>query len=266
VCKSLKKNGVKNISILDNIIPHEKRPGDMSFIRYFLKQNHGFIVMSKTVRNDLLSIIPDAKYRLSPHPLYSHFGAKISKPEARKKLGIHEDKKVILFFGFIRSYKGLDVLIDTLALLPDDYYLLIAGESYGSFDPYDQLIAKLHLGTKLQKHVRYISDDETPSFFSAADVCVLPYKSATQSGIVGIAYHFDLPVIATDKGGLAEMIVPYNTGIIAQEAEPEVLKHSIIKYFDGDTAEILSHNVEEYKKIASWEKLADTILELYSTL
>jgi glycosyltransferase involved in cell wall biosynthesis len=265
VKKSLKNSSV-NISILDNVIPHERRPMDIRLTKYFLKQNHGFIVMSETVKNDLLSLKPDARFKFCPHPLYNHFGSKVDKIAAREKLGISPGKKVLLFFGFIRQYKGLDVLLEALNMLPDEYHLVVAGEVYGKFDNYREIIEKHNLQHKLTINNNYISDDETPLYFSAADVCMLPYKSATQSGIVGISYNFGLPVIATDVGSLGEMIRPYETGMMVDKASPELIKNAVIDYFRNGKAQTYSENIEKYKKIASWESLANNILELYGEI
>ncbi|MFW5663128.1 MAG: glycosyltransferase, partial [Bacteroidota bacterium] len=213
VAKEAAKNNTINISILDNVLPHEKRPGDIQLTKFFLKHNHAFIVMSESVRDDLLSLKPDAHFRLVPHPLYTHFGVKPEKYPAREKLNIPVDKKVLLFFGFIRNYKGLDLAIEAIKDLPDDYLLVIAGESYGNYEKYRQMADSYGITHKVRQEIRYISDDEVPYFFGAADVCLLPYKSATQSGITGIAYHFDLPVIATDVGGLKETVKDMETGI-----------------------------------------------------
>lgn len=266
VAKSLKKNGSINISVLDNVIPHEKRPGDIAFTKFFLNQNHGFVVMSEAVKKDLLSLKPDAKFLYHPHPLYDHFGDKMDKAEAKKKLDIPENNKVLLFFGFIRSYKGLDLLIEALNKLPEDYTLLIAGEVYGDFKPYDELIQKYNLENKIKKHVRYIVDNEAPLFFSASDVCVLPYKSATQSGIVGIAYHFGLPVLATDVGGLSEMIEPHGTGLMVEKPEPGMIAEALINYFSDNKIQEYSENINAYKEKYNWESLAKGMLKLYESV
>ncbi len=266
VAKSLKKAGTINISILDNVLPHEKRLGDIQFINYFLRQNHGFIVMSEAVKADLLKMKPDAKYRYITHPLYDHFGKKMDRTEARKKLGIAPDRKVLLFFGFIRSYKGLDLMLETLKYLPDEYLLIIAGEVYGDFKSYEDLIRKNNLENKVMLNVRYISDSEVPVFFSASDVCVLPYKTATQSGITGISYHFDLPVIATDVGGLKESIEPYRTGTVIAQPLENMLFAAIVDYFNFNLKESFENNIQNYKQIASWENFGNGILEFYKEL
>lgn len=266
VARLVRKRGAKHISILDNVIPHERRPGDLALTRYFLRSCDASIVMSDAVERDLLSLAPGARFERHIHPLYSHFGQKMSREEARKNLNIPIDKKVLLFFGFIRGYKGLDVLLDALALLPEEYYVIVAGENYGSFDEYDKQIDRLNLRDRICLKVGYVPDADAALYFSAADVCALPYKSATQSGIVGISYQFDLPVIATDVGGLREMIEPYGSGLLAAKADPAVYAAAVKKYFDENLAAKLSENVANYKRLASWESLAKTIEKLYSTI
>ncbi len=256
-----KLNNTKCIAVLDNVIPHEKRLGDMQLINYFINSYHGFIAMSNTVQNDLLSLKPNAKSILLPHPLYDHFGAKIDKIEACKKLNIPTDKKTLLFFGFIRDYKGLDLLIDAMSKLGDDYHLVIAGEVYGDYSKYEKQIDKLDIRSKVSNFVRYISDEEVPLFFSSADVCVLPYKSATQSGIVGISYHFDLPIISTDVGGLREMIGDFGTGIMVKEPNSELIANSIKDYFSEGKIEEYKNNILNYKSVANWKNLAKEIID-----
>lgn len=260
VYKLLNKK-TKKIAILDNVIPHEKRIGDMQLIRYFLDNTDAFIVMSDSVKHDLLSIKPTAKYMEVIHPLYNHFGDKIDKIKAREKLNIPQDKKLLLFFGFIRDYKGLDNLIESMNLLNNEYHLLICGEVYGSFDKYQELINGNNLADRVHLFNKYIADNEVAEYFCAADVCVLPYKTATQSGIVGISYHFDLPVIATDTGGLKSMIEPYNSGIMIEKSEPNLIKDAVINYFNSDI-NLFIQNINNYKKGASWERLSQAILNL----
>jgi len=264
--RTLKKKGVKIISILDNVIPHERRTGDMALIKFFLNQNHAFIVMSDAVKNDLLRIKPYALFTQHPHPLYDHFGEKKEKSEARRLLNLPEDKKILLFFGFIRGYKGLDLLLESMSKLPEDYLLVVAGEVYGKFDEYDEQIKKLGIESKVKKFVRYINDDEVPLFFSAADVCAQPYKSATQSGIAGISYHFDLPMIATNVGGLKEMVEPYGTGIIVDRPDVDLLVNAIEEYFKNNKSDDLKKNIKVFKEICSWKNLAKAIEELYGQL
>ena len=265
VAKKVKKNS-KVITILDNVIPHEKRFFDEAFTKYFLRQNYGFVVMSDAVKKDLLKLKPDAKYIFHPHPLYNHFGNKVDSSEAKRKLNIPEGKKIILFFGFIRDYKGLDLLIDAMSKLNNEHILVIAGEVYGSFEKYFQQIEKLGVKNKIVQHVRYINDDEVPLFFSAADVCVLPYKSATQSGITSIAYHFDLPLIATNVGGLQESIHHNKTGLIINSPYSNLIAEAIQKYFSQNFKSKFQEEIQKLKKELSWESLSNAIIEFSKTL
>lgn len=251
----------RRISILDNVIPHEKRFFDASFNRYFLKRNDGFIVMSDKVLADLLSIVPDAKYLRVNHPVYNHFGEKLEQSTAKEKLGLEPGKKTLLFFGIIRDYKGLDLLIEALSLLDDSFELIIAGEVYGSFENYQKQINQFGLGNKIHLFKQYIDDDHVTTFFSASDVCILPYKSATQSGITSIANHFDLPIIATDVGGLKETIEHGKTGLIVDKAEPALIAEAIRNYFDNDLKASFAENIRQEKKENSWENFARKVLE-----
>ena len=265
VAKKVKKNA-KVITVLDNVIPHEKRFFDEAFTKYFLKQNHGFVVMSDSVKTDLLKFIPEAKYISHPHPLYDHFGKKADASEAKRKLNIPDGKKVILFFGFIRDYKGLDLLIEAMSKLNDEYLLVICGEVYGSFGKYEQQIEKLGVKNKIALHVRYISDEEVPLFFSSADVCVLPYKSATQSGITSISYHFDLPLIATDTGGLKESIHHNKTGLIVDSPDSNLIAKAIETYFSQNLKQKFQGEIKLLKGSLSWNAFANAITEFSKQL
>lgn len=266
VAKSLSKESVINISILDNVVPHEKRIGDDGLIKYFLNNNHAFVVMSNTVENDLLKYKPDAKYKKVPHPIYNNFGEKLGITEARDLLKLPQDKKILLFFGFIRKYKGLDILLNTLKKLDDTYHVLIAGEVYGSFLEYQEIIEKNDLQDRVTINNDYIKDDEVAYYFSAADVCVLPYRSATQSGIMNISYHFDLPLIVTDTGSLAVEVKEYQTGLVAEKADVKSLKSAIQQYFDEAMYDTLSENIKKHRAAATWGNMAKAIEELYAEI
>jgi glycosyltransferase involved in cell wall biosynthesis len=254
------------VTILDNVISHEKRFFDSAFTRYFLKHNDGFIAMSETVKNDLVSLKPDATYIKKEHPLYDHFGKKANPSESRRRLNLSPEKKTLLFFGFIRDYKGLDVLIKAFDLLDDSYQLVIAGETYGSFVKYRQLIDSIRNKDHVHVFNDYITDDQVPVFFSAADVCVLPYKSATQSGITSIAYHFDMPIIATDVGGLRESIHNQSTGIIVNHPEPEPIALAIKEYFAGRLSSKFISNIQKIKEELSWKNFANSLVEFSESL
>ncbi len=255
----------RSIAILDNVIPHERKIFDLPLIKYYLNRVNGFIVMSEQVRDELLSIKPDAKFAYKQHPLYDHFGAPLDKETARKKLNLSSNKKTLLFFGFIRAYKGLDLLIEAMNELDESYQLVIAGESYSSFEPYQKQIDQNQFKNNIHPHIRYISDEEVPLFFSAADACVLPYKSATQSGITSIAYHFELPMIATNVGGLQEMVKDNETGIIVNEPAAGTIAQGIQRFFNTDTDQ-LKNQIARKKTELSWEGFAESILELYQNI
>jgi glycosyltransferase involved in cell wall biosynthesis len=252
----------KRIAILDNVIPHERRFFDDAFNRYFLSKNDGFIVMSEQVQKDLLYYLPKAKHILIPHPIYNHFGEKLLKEKALSNLGLQDftTKKVLLFFGIIRDYKGLDLLLNALSYLDDTYILLVAGEVYGSFDKYETIIKEKKLNKKVKLFNRYIDDAEVTNFFSAADVCVLPYRSATQSGITNIAYHFEVPVISTNVGGLAETIHHGRTGLIADEVNEKALVKQIKNFYEVYNPTEFAQNINYTNKENSWENFVNKML------
>jgi len=266
VAGKLRGNGTKAITILDNVIPHERRVVDIPFSRYFLARNDAFIAMSTPVRDDLLRLRPGATHVIKPHPIYDHFGARVDRSDACKRLGLDESKKTLLFFGFIRKYKGLDNAIRAMVHLGDDYQLVVAGESYGDFAEYQKVIDETGTADRIRLFVRYIDDNEVPLFFSAADVGLLPYKSATQSGIAQIAFHFDLPQIATNVGGLAEIIEDNVTGLIIDSQGGDAIAAKIRSYFDNDLKGTLSANVAAKKGELGWDAFAAAILDLYSEL
>lgn len=263
--KRLKK-GTKRICILHNVIPHEKRFFDKGANRFFLKQNEGFVVMSDAVLKDLLSLKPEAKYLRIDHPVYDQFGAKKGRSEALEELKLPEDKKYVLFFGFIRDYKGLDLLIESLTSLPEEYHIIVAGEVYGSFEKYEKLIESTGTESRVHLFNHYISDDEVTNYFSAADVCALPYKDATQSGITAISHHFELPIIATDVGGLKENTRHLETGLIVEKPESGLIAKSIAQYFDENHKEKMSQNIAIEKGQNSWENFAAKVMDFAETL
>jgi glycosyltransferase involved in cell wall biosynthesis len=266
VAMKLQKKNIKVVSILHNVIPHEKRFGDKALTKYFLRQNNGVVVLNEKSKNDLVSLSPGKKYNLQNHPLYKHYGNKIDRTEAREKLGIPPFKKVLLFFGLIRDYKGLNILIESMSRLDESYYLIIAGESYSDFTIYEQKIRELNLDGRIKLNIRYIPDPDVPLYFSASDVCILPYLSGTQSGITGIAYHFDLPVIVTDVGGLKEMVEDGRTGFVVKEPTPMLLTIAIKMYFDGGMKEKFIPYIKEFKKAYSWERFASELLNFAKKL
>ncbi len=260
VAKKVRKNGIKIICIIDNAFPHEPRFFDRSFTKFLFKQCDGFIVMSEPVKQDLLRIKPNAKYAFKPHPFYNHFGEKMDQKQALCKLHLDPDKKTLLFFGLIREYKGLDLLIDAMSYLDDSYQLLIAGECYGNFDIYEEQIGASPAKERIKAINHYIPDTKVPLLFSAADLLVLPYKSATQSGVIPVAYHFDTPVVATDVGGLRETLEPPHTGLICEPNAESIAQSVETAFKTGIKA--FADNIEKEKKNLSWDLFADEVIKL----
>jgi len=266
VSGKLKNQGTKCIAILDNAIPHEKRPGDALFTHYFLNRISGAVVMSDTVKSDLEKLKPTLPYEFIRHPVYDHFGEAQEKTEARKKLGLPHDKRILLFFGLIRDYKGLDWLIKAMKKLDDRYILVAAGEVYGDETEYIKLAEKEGVSDRCKFFFRYIDDPEVATFFSAADVNVLPYKSATQSGILSIAWHFELPVIVTRTGSLAADVESYKMGRVVEENFEEKLPIEIQQYFENDESGTFQDNIKVFKNENSWLGFGDKLVAFSKAL
>jgi glycosyltransferase involved in cell wall biosynthesis len=255
-----KISGAKVLFICDNIIPHERRLGDIVFTRYAFKQADHFIVQSDAVETELLKYFPDAIYRKVPHPVYENFGKAIPKEEARNALDIHA-AKIILYFGYVRAYKGLLVLIEAMKQLKD-ITLLAVGEFYDDEAKYLQRVKALNLESNIRFVSDYVPNEQVAVYFSAADVVVLPYLSATQSGITQIAYNFDKPVIATDVGGLAEVIINEKTGFIVPPNDSGSLAAAIEKFYREEKENEFAGNVKIEKIKYSWENLILNIEDL----
>lgn len=259
-----KRGPTKALSILDNVVPHEKRPGDVAFTKYFLKPVDAFIAMSQSVLDDLKLFEPNKPVSLIPHPIYDNYGTPISKAAARMVLKLDPAKKYILFFGFIRQYKGLDLLMQAMAderLKKLDVHLIVAGEYYEDAAPYNELLAKLQLGDRILMHTDFIANDAVKNYFCAADLVVQPYKSATQSGISQIAYHFEKPMVVTRVGGLLEM-VPDNVVGYQCEPDPADIAAKIEQYYIENREADMTAAVHVEKQKYSWDRLAKEILRL----
>lgn len=259
--------GCKVISIMDNVIPHESHFFDRPLTSYYIKGSDGFVVLCNAVRDDLLRIAPDARCIVSPHPIYSNFGDRIPRQEACRRLGIDPDMKTLLFFGLIREYKGLDILLEAFSALDSSYQLLIGGEAYGSFEKYRRLIDSSPNRSRIHLFDRFISDSEVAGFFCAADLCVLPYRSATQSGISSIAYYFGLPMVTTAVGGLKEMIGDSGTGIVTDEISPAAIRAAIESYFaDTSLRDSCKAAIAAEKERLSWSTFCTNLINFYNTL
>jgi glycosyltransferase involved in cell wall biosynthesis len=251
------------VCIADNVIPHEKRAGDEAFTKYFIKPVDAFITMSKNVLTDLAKFNTGKPAVYVPHPLYDNFGAKVSKIEARTHLDIPIDEPVILFFGFIRRYKGLDILLEAMALLRDRMpalKLIIAGEFYDDKKQYQEQIAALGLENKLILKTNFIPDSDIKYYFCAADLVVQPYRNATQSGVTPLAYHFEVPMLVTNVGGLPAMVPDNKVGLVA-EPEPHAIAEKILLHFQQGEDWFMEALKEEKKKY-SWEIMVNKITEL----
>ncbi len=266
ILRIVKKNHhTKVICIADNVLPHEKRPGDKIFTRYFIKPVDGFITMSKKVLEDLKQFARNKPLKLVPHPLYDNFGAIISKEEAREKLGISKEDKVILFFGFIRKYKGLDILLEAFKILNTEkadagIKLLIAGEFYDNEKNYSGFLNDPLIKEKLILQTQFIADNDVKYFLCAADCIIQPYRSATQSGVTPLAYHFEVPMIVTNVGGLPSMVPDKKVGLIAEPCSQSIAE-KIKEYFELGENYFLA-NLREEKKKYSWKNMVKAIIGL----
>ncbi len=255
----------KVISILDNIIPHEHRIGDHMFSKYFVTNVDAFIGMSQSVLDDLNQFTTVKPRAFSPHPLFDNFGKSVSKKEAANYLKLDTNQKYILFFGLIRDYKGLDLLLEAMAddvLKNNDFKLLVAGEFYSDSKPYFDLIKKHQLQDKVIIHQKFIPDPEVKYYFSLADLIVQPYKSATQSGVTQIAYHFEKPMLVTNVGGLSEIIPHGKVGFVV-EPNPKEIAQSIREFYNKNLEESFHTHILAEKEKYDWSKMTQTILDLY---
>jgi len=262
----------KVLFICDNVIPHERRFGDRFFTKMVFSTVTFFLVQSKTVESDLKIYNKKNKpYILSPHPLYNIFGEKVDKDAAREFINKNYDinlanEKVILFFGFIRKYKGLMYLLDALPeiLKNKKIKLIIAGEFYDDDKPYREKIKSSGLENDVYLLSDFMPDDKVKYFFSACDCLVLPYTDATQSGIIQIAYFYDKPVIATDVGGLSEVIVNDKTGILIKPRNSESITDAVLRFYNDNLEEKFSGNIKVEKLKYSWETFVENIEKLVS--
>lgn len=264
ILRLVKKNKhTRIVCIADNIIPHEKRPGDNLFTRYFVKPVDAFITMSEKVLGDMPLFAPQKPARYVPHPLYDNFGEPISVKAARQQLGIDEDSKIVLFFGFIRKYKGLDLLFDAIHRLNvrhpgHPYRFLIAGEFYEDQKPYEEQIDRLQIREQLILHADFIPDSAVKFYLCAADVVIQPYRSATQSGVTPLAYHFEVPMIVTRVGGLPALVPEGKVGLVA-EPDADSLADSIEQYFKLGKQHFLP-GLREEKKQYRWEVMVEALM------
>jgi D-inositol-3-phosphate glycosyltransferase len=254
------------ICIFDNVVPHESRPGDRLLTKYFTRSIDGGIVMSGSVLDELQSFCSGIQVKLNPHPLFDNYGAPVSREEALSALQLNGGNRYLLFFGFIRAYKGLDLLIKAFAdkrLRTKKLKLIIAGEFYEDDAPYRQLIKLYDLENYVIIHDHFIKDNEVPLYFSVADLVVQPYRSATQSGVTQIAFHYEKPMLVTDVGGLREIVSDRVCGYVVSP-QPEDIAEAIVDYFGNKRLEQFTEGVRKEKGKFSWDRMTASIIEVYN--
>lgn len=262
ILRRVKKNKyTRVICIADNVLPHEKRTGDKPFTNYFIKACDAFITMSDKVLKDLRSFNSTKPVQLVQHPLYDNFGTIISEAEAREKLGLNRTERIVLFFGFIRKYKGLDLLIKAMSNPKlKDIKLMIAGEFYEDEKPYLDLIKEQNISDRIILKTQFIPDSEVKYYLCAANCIVQPYRNATQSGVTPLAYHFEKPMIVTNVGSLPDLVPNGKAGLVC-EPDPESISKSILQFFELGEDYFIPHLRLEKQKY-TWDKLTSAILEL----
>jgi D-inositol-3-phosphate glycosyltransferase len=264
IARMVKRNAyTRTVVICDNVIPHERRPFDRAFTRYLFRVADGFIVQSHAVEEELGRFWPSARYRYVPHPVYDLFGTSVPKDEARALLGLPAGR-LLLFFGYVRRYKGLQVLLEAMARLDRalGVRLLVVGEFYDGEQEYRDQIRSSGLDNVVTVRSEYVANAEVGTYFSAADAVVLPYTSATQSGIAQIAYNFDRPVLVSNVGGLAEIVVEGESGYIVPSNDPEALAAAITRLYTEGTLDVLTRGAAVEKKKYTWENLVRGIEDL----
>ena len=267
IARIARGNGhTKVLCQIDNVEPHEHHLTDKPFNRYYLHSVDGFVYMSEQVHSELRAY-SDAPALFSPHPLFENFGERVERSEACVRLGLDPANRYVLFFGLIRDYKGLDLLLDAWAQLrragrTEGRRLIVAGEFYTAREPYLNRIADNGLQDEVLLHDRFIPDDDVKYYFSAADFVVQPYKTATQSGVTQIAYQFCVPMVVTKVGGLAEIVPDGRVGYVC-EPTPEGVAGAIERMYEGDTLQRFRENCVEERRRFSWEEMCSRITELY---
>lgn len=262
IARIARGNGVTRVICqIDNVEPHEHHIVDRPFNRYFLGAVDGFVYMSEQVHGELKAYT-SAPMLFSPHPMFENFGEAVDRAEACRRLGLDPDIRYMLFFGLIRDYKGLDLLLRAWASArPEGYRLIVAGEFYASREKYVSIIDESGLRDEVALHDRFIPDEEVRYYFSAADCLVLPYRSATQSGVTQIAYNFSLPMIVTDVGGLPEIVPDGRTGLVCAPTA-EGIADALRRVREVGTLRRLRDNFAEERKRFSWGAMCDRLTEV----
>lgn len=262
----LVKSKTKVLALTDNIIPHEKRIGDEKFTKYFVKSCHGFIAMSKTVLNDISKFSDTKNKAYSPHPMYETYGNIVTMEEARKKLNLNTNDKIILFFGLIRHYKGLDILLNAIShpeIKKLNIKLLVAGEFYENKQPYLDLIEQYQLQHQVILHDKFIPNEDVRYYFCASNLVAQTYRNATNSGVTMVGYFYEKPMLVTNVGGLSEIVPDQKCGYVVENSVTKI-SEKIIHYFTSDKEKEFTENVREEKKKYQWSGFINTLLNLYN--
>lgn len=274
IARLCRRKGIRVVSILDNVIPHEPHFWDKWLIRYFINSVDRFIAMSESVQKDCRMFLPAQRHdsvAFNPHPLYDNFGQAVPKKEARQHLSLPQDKTILLFFGFIRDYKGLDLLMRAYAKmlhspihpLTHSPLLVVAGEFYNNSAQYSELEKELGLEETIEWRTDFIPDDQVRYYFSAADMIVQPYKTATQSGVTQIAYHFERPMLVTRVGGLAEIVPNGKVGYVCEVDEDDIAQalRSFAKMDTKQRDELFLKNIQKEKQKYAWSRMTEKIYD-----
>ncbi|MFT4771376.1 MAG: D-inositol-3-phosphate glycosyltransferase [Cryomorphaceae bacterium] len=268
IARILRKRGVMVIGLVDNALPHEARPADKILSRYFFKNCDAFFTLSKSVGEDINRLAPGRPVATSPHPLYDFFGEKVSKIQAIKELNLDPDFRYILFFGFVRKYKGLDLLMEGFAksgLKSKKVKLIVAGEFYDDSSTYFELAKSLQIEESMVFRNEYIPEAEVKNYFCAAALVAQTYRSATQSGVTQIAYHFERPMLVTDVGGLSEIVPNGKAGFVV-DPQPDAIAESLARFFQNDLEEEFEKNVAVEKERFSWSHFKHEFLSFVNQI
>lgn len=264
ICGKIRKKGIKVVAIVDNVIPHEKRPGDTQLTRFFMKRCDAFIGMSQSVINDLQQFTNSKNVKLIPHPIYNVFGEPAEQEEALRSLQLDQNRQRILFFGLIRAYKGLDILLKALPEIlkqEPELDLIVAGEFYDEEEKYRNLVQELQLENHVFFHNYFIPDEQVKYYFAASDCVVQPYKSATQSGITQIAYNFNTPMIVSNVGGLPEIVENGVAGLVV-DPNAKAFAQAVKTFYKNGGRPHYERGVIEGKKRFSWDYFLNGFWEL----
>jgi glycosyltransferase involved in cell wall biosynthesis len=265
IARKIRKNKhTKIMALVHNMIPHEPNVLDKILPPYFVKSMDGFMALSESVVKDIEKFDKrNCPKRFSPHPIYDHYGERLPRETALSMLKLSPDSRYVLFFGFIRGYKGLDLLLEAFAdkrLKADGVKLIVAGEFYGSPEPYLERIRSLDISDIVILHNDYIPDSRVNLYFCAADIVAQPYKNATQSGVTQVAFHFEVPMLVTNVGGLAEIVPDGKIGYVVPP-EAQAITDALLDYYNGEREAAFTQALLEEKKKYTWNRMTTAVLQ-----